>query len=102
MSQATKTPADLLFEADLARIAAEDVLETALDEVAADTWEDYTYDWYDRSVEVYCNSDGAGADTLAAKMFGLGFSLCWVHPHPKSGREVNGVLCRCPARGAPQ
>lgn len=87
------TIADGIFQAEFALGAAEERLVMALDTVAGDTWDDFTTDWYDRSVEVYFLLVPSDPEAVAEKMFDAGFTVCWVHPHPSPRGD-----CRCPAR----
>lgn len=63
-----------------ARGVAEDKVMTILEETNQ-PWEDITYDWYDKSIEIYCSSFPTNFEIIAIKMFEQGFQKCWVHPH---------------------
>lgn len=93
--------ADDLFSASLKLAETEARLGDALD-ATGQPWDDFSFDWYDRSVEVYCVEPPPDPDGLAAKMFADGFSICWVHPHRKGDMrsECNNTLC--PRHNAPK
>lgn len=75
-------------------------LGDALDEVALDAWDDHTTDYYDNSVEVYF-SGAFDAEAVAAKMFALGFRLCWLHTHTGGRAGAGPGVCKCPVRSKP-
>lgn len=61
-----------------------------------------TWDWYDRSVEIYLDAREAPADLDLRRLWEAGFSIVWVHPFrcTKDGHRDH-AHCRCPGRRAP-
>lgn len=84
------TLADRYYEVDIQHMKLEsevgDMLDAALPE-----WEDWTADYYDGSIEVYGMGLVKTPEALAART-AAGFSLCWIHAHPKTPRGH----CACP------
>lgn len=60
------------------------------------SWQDYTYDEYDQSIELYCDV-GYNGNLAAEKMHEQGFSIVWIHYHLQSERHPVGKdSCKCP------
>jgi hypothetical protein len=74
-----KSIADRLFDAQIEVQVAEGGLEDLLNASIGEHWADYTYDYYDHSIEVY-----DVADVLPGwqeKLGAAGFHLVWLHDH---------------------
>lgn len=95
------TLADRLFETQLAHLGVEAELETAFVRRYDEGWFEwlhYTFDYYDRSIELYFEDDGGnrrGHDRSDVEFVlgGLGFYQCWMHDHPHE-------VCEGPGCGA--
>lgn len=75
--------ADTLFDAERVLAKAEESLCDFLDGVFGKTgWEDYAYDVYDRSVEVFGVPLGVQLSGDGLTMFRVaGFDRVWLHAH---------------------
>lgn len=86
------TIAERLFETYLQHQCAESALESALKKRFGELWYDsidYTFDCYDRSIELYFTSrpyEQADAEWCIA----LGFERCWLHNHASEGCSRSG------------
>ena len=103
------TFADKLFDAQIALLCAEGELSdthltAAIGDACDGAWDDYTFDYYDRSIEVYGVGDLSdearerALDALAA----LGFAVAWLHPHTGGRTLPGGSRCKCPGVGLKQ
>jgi hypothetical protein len=80
--------ADDLFKADSAYQLQEGKLYELLGTVYS-TFEEFTHDYYDESIEVYdCEPSAKAWDVLHA----AGFKRIWQHPHPSPRGD-----CKCPS-----
>jgi len=91
---ADKSIADRLFDAQLEIMCAEgavdDLIGVAIGDLLEDAWSEYTFDYYDRSVEIYGVTMPPPAG-WQEKFREAGFYYVWLHDH---ARDVDN--CSCP------
>jgi hypothetical protein len=81
MTENIKTKADELYDLQIFTIKAESELGDLLDSLSRPfSWSDFSYDYYDYSLEVYGVSDSyklCGEDAIKLKKYG--FHQVWTH-----------------------
>lgn len=78
------TLADALFDAQLHVFNAEvDLIEHLEATLGDGAWADFTYDYYDRSIEIYGVKDQNLNKDQRKKFKELGFNIVWMHTVPK-------------------
>lgn len=88
VSEMTKMLSTRLFEANWAAGLVEEEVCDFLNEVLGDgTWEDFTSDWYDRSIEIFGVKYGLTPEQQE-RLWSQGFHRCWTHTLPT--REGSG------------
>lgn len=86
--------AELLFAAAGTLATAEERLMLAIDAVFGDDWDDYTFDYYDRSIEISGVGEAIDCGQLKLQpIWDAGFSLCWLHSGKKceSNQKLYGA-----------
>lgn len=84
------TLAEELFDNQIHTFNLEERLEDALDEILGDNeWSDYTYDYYDSSLEVYGCSISLNEEQRQ-EFSKLGFHQMWVHENTLKDSEIGG------------